>query len=489
MEIFKLVRQHATGGQWSKWLRAPLEHAAAKGDMNLFSRLMDAGADGGPGWRGCHGRTLLGAAAYGKNTEVVVDLLGAGAIFEVDLTFGEKRESALHVAAMRGAEDVSDALILAGADPCLLDKDKQSPLHVAAEAGHDGVVEVLLLSDADSAARSKCARRTPLHLAAAAGHEGCVSTLIVSGADKDSRDLYSETPLHLAAQYNRIGTVEKLLAAGASHHIRLSFDGGPRYTALDMAAQRGHVDVVRALVNGGSAVTASNARGFTALHLAANVDEWLGRDNGDVIRLLLDAGADTEAKTKDHGGTPLHFAASSDSSGSNVLSLLEGGANVVARSANGYTPLHDACYHSFVGVVELLLRWGADEKLTDHNGKTAGETLGEWAQYGGIDEHDDERKADDKRIRRMLARAPADRSWRRRRWLALARSCPAKVQLTKEVKAVISSGGGGGSGGENDADEGGDDTGDQTRTDLELLVGRVVGLRVEGVFRSVVGFL
>ena len=36
---------------------------------------MDAGADGGPGWRGCHGRTLLGAAAYGKQQSVVLALL------------------------------------------------------------------------------------------------------------------------------------------------------------------------------------------------------------------------------------------------------------------------------------------------------------------------------------------------------------------------------------------------------------------------------
>lgn len=129
VEIFKLVRENATGGQWSKWLRAPLEHTIAKGDMDLFTRLMDAGADGGAGWRGCHGRTLLAAAAYSKNTEMVLDLLQAGSIADVNATFGPKEETSLHVAAMRGAERVSDVLMLAGADPCVLDKDKQSPLH------------------------------------------------------------------------------------------------------------------------------------------------------------------------------------------------------------------------------------------------------------------------------------------------------------------------------------------------------------------------
>ncbi|CAN0541921.1 unnamed protein product, partial [Ectocarpus sp. 12 AP-2014] len=46
IEIFKLVQREATSDQWKEWLRAPLEHAAAKGSSDLFTRLMDAGANG-----------------------------------------------------------------------------------------------------------------------------------------------------------------------------------------------------------------------------------------------------------------------------------------------------------------------------------------------------------------------------------------------------------------------------------------------------------
>eukprot|EP00903_Cladosiphon_okamuranus_P008638 g8282.t1 len=496
-EIFKLVGEHATSEQWSKWLRAPLELAIAKGDIDVFTRLMDAGADCGASSRGCHGRTLLGAAAHSKNTEVVEAVLRAGAtsIVDVNATFGLKQETALHVAAMRGAERVSDVLILAGADPCALDKDKQNPLHVAAEAGHDGVVGVLLQAGADPTARSKPEKRTPLHVAAAAGHAMCVSKLISFGVDKDSRDVHSETPLHLAAHHNRLAAVEELLAAGASHQLRVNSLDPPRFNALDLAAQSGHVDVVRALLRAGSPVTASDDRGYTALHVAANdidVDK-LGRNNGDVIRVLLDAGADTEAQTDDMGCTPLHFAADtdhfaadSDSRGNNVLPLLEGGANVNARSVDGCTPLHYACYHSSLGVVELLLRWGADEMLADHSERRAGETW--WPQYPGVDGYDDEarRKANHEGIRRMLARAPADRSWRRRGWLVLARSCPAKMRPSE---ASNSGGGSGGSGGGGDAHGGGNGTEDRSKIDLERLVGGVIALSEEGVFRSVVDFL
>ncbi|CAN0015329.1 unnamed protein product [Ectocarpus sp. 12 AP-2014] len=87
IEIFKLVRREATSEQWKQWLRAPLEHAAAEGNLDLFTRLMDAGASGEAGWRGCHGRTLLGAAAYGKSEKMVRALLAAGAKSDVNVLF------------------------------------------------------------------------------------------------------------------------------------------------------------------------------------------------------------------------------------------------------------------------------------------------------------------------------------------------------------------------------------------------------------------
>ncbi|CAN0509742.1 unnamed protein product, partial [Ectocarpus sp. 12 AP-2014] len=44
IEIFKLVQREATSEQWKEWLRTPLEHAAAEGNLDLFTRLMNAGA-------------------------------------------------------------------------------------------------------------------------------------------------------------------------------------------------------------------------------------------------------------------------------------------------------------------------------------------------------------------------------------------------------------------------------------------------------------
>lgn len=86
----------------------------------------------------------------------------------------------------------------------------------------------------------------------------------------------------------------------------------------------------------------------------------------------------------------------------------------------------------------------------------------------GVEESNmEQRRLDDKRIHHMLARAPADRSWRRRGWLVLARSCPAKVQLAQDSDS------GGGSGSCNDASGSHNVTGDQITPNVARLVGTV----------------
>ncbi|CAN0313453.1 unnamed protein product [Ectocarpus sp. 8 AP-2014] len=93
----------------------------------------------------------------------------------------------------------------------------------------------------------------------------------------------------------------------------------------------------------------------------------------------------------------------------------------------------------------------------------------------------------------MLARAPADRSWRRRGWLVLSRAYPTRVQITNGSRGTITSSNGcsakvarasGEDSGRND-----EETEDQITVEWKGLVGRVVGLEVDGLFRLVVSFL
>ena len=43
-KLFDLVCKNATKEQWAEWLRVPLEHAAAAGDVPLVNDLLTAGA-------------------------------------------------------------------------------------------------------------------------------------------------------------------------------------------------------------------------------------------------------------------------------------------------------------------------------------------------------------------------------------------------------------------------------------------------------------
>lgn len=60
--LLSLVTKIADREQWRQWLRAPLEHALAKGKFDIAKELTKAGADPGPGWAGVEGRPLLLAA-------------------------------------------------------------------------------------------------------------------------------------------------------------------------------------------------------------------------------------------------------------------------------------------------------------------------------------------------------------------------------------------------------------------------------------------
>ncbi|CAN0292433.1 unnamed protein product, partial [Ectocarpus sp. 8 AP-2014] len=172
-----------------------------------------------------------------------------------------------------------------------------------------------------------------------------------------------------AAENNHLEAVEELLGAGANYSLR-TIENNNR-SPLDVAANRGHADVLKTLLEKDSnEVNATNHHGWGALHHAASVDGPV-RDNGDAVRALLEAGADVEVKTTGSCSTPLHVAANRRrTSDGTIRALLEGSGNVNVRTRRDDTPLHQACKCSSVTGVDLLLRWGADEKLTNKVGKT-----------------------------------------------------------------------------------------------------------------------
>ena len=110
----------------------------------------------------------------------------------------------------------------------------------------------------------------------------------------------------------------------------------------------------RALIEGADVnYAASGDKNWTPLHWACYYGHL------EIIRALLDAGADPEAKADDEA-TPLHWACLQDQVEAARILLLEAGANTVAKTDKGYTALHFACYRGHLDVGKALLDASAD---------------------------------------------------------------------------------------------------------------------------------
>jgi ankyrin repeat protein len=106
-----------------------------------------------------------------------------------------------------------------------------------------------------------------------------------------------------------------------------------------------------------------NKGGLTLLHLAAKE----GRT--EAARLLLDMGADADAKTETTGHTALHYAAHTKNPGMIAL-LAARGATVDAEDQFKWTPLHMAAEHGVPEAAEALLEAGADPAKRNERGQT-----------------------------------------------------------------------------------------------------------------------
>eukprot|EP00903_Cladosiphon_okamuranus_P012043 g11308.t1 len=491
VELFKLISYGATPQQWGEWLRVPLEHAVARGNLDLVNRLLQAGANGRAGWRGCRGRTLLDAAAVGGNGEVVSALVRAGAGADMNVVSVSSGRSALYTATFLGHGACARQLILAGAETDFRDPvENCAVLAKAVQDRNNRLVHDLLIAGANPNIPSEPCAATPLHVAVERGDEGILSALLLAKADKDARDVNGETPLIWAVRMGRLAIVETLLEAGADCNIRRA----DTYSALDLATELGQIPILRSILGHRVDVDSRDPMGRTALHAAAIADQE------EAVHTLIRAGADVALKAL-HGWTALHAAARHHNHKA-LVALLQNKAAVNARvKSSGDTPLHRACSQRSAGLemtVDLLLRWGADETAANDKNHVPVQILDTHRARSHQCPPDEVLRA-----RNLLLWAPGDRAWRRRSWLVMLRA-----RAVVAAKATHGHGGSGAAGcvhgSSNDADacrEGqdrkiartGSDRGgsgpDRHGEGLGDLVSLLVGLGPEAVFRAVVGFL
>uniref|UniRef100_A0A8C7FS29 Ankyrin repeat and sterile alpha motif domain containing 1A n=1 Tax=Oncorhynchus kisutch TaxID=8019 RepID=A0A8C7FS29_ONCKI len=236
-----------------------------------------------------------------------------------------------------------------------VDSTGYTPLHHAALNGHRSVVEALLRNEAltNIADNKGC---YPLHLAAWKGDQRIVRLLIHQGPSHPKLNEQSSSVEH--KELKRCGPFD----------LHINAKNNDNETPLHCAAQYGHSQVVRLLLEELTDPTMRNNKFETPLDLAA----LYGRL--EVVKLLLTAHPNLLCcNTKKH--TPLHLA-SRNGHLAVVEVLLAAGMDINYETEKG-SALHEAALFGKTDVVQKLLHAGVNVNMVDSKGLTALDTVRE----------------------------------------------------------------------------------------------------------------
>jgi len=214
---------------------------------------------------------------------------------------------------------------------------------------------------------------TPLYHVSGFGFRAMVDYLISKRPEDLTVIGHYGTPLHASLHHGHADVALLLLG----HCVDVDVRGIDDRTSLHMAADRGLLEVTRKLIERGASINARDSSHRTPLHPTfKDIPGTFDDTYFDVVRYLLDHGADVHAQANTQHSTPLHLA--SYNGGFKVARLLlNHGVNINVRDKKCRTPLHEALTdlnnsHSdyYVDAVRFLLDHDADVDAKDNNGST-----------------------------------------------------------------------------------------------------------------------
>ncbi|HVA91972.1 MAG TPA: ankyrin repeat domain-containing protein, partial [Chloroflexota bacterium] len=179
-----------------------------------------------------------------------------------------------------------------------------------------------------------------------------VFSSIQAGDQARLASLVAEDPT-LARSTNQAGVSALMMAAymRQSDLVRVLLESGAE---MDVFAAAALGDAARLRVIAAERpdrLAASSSDGWSPLALAAHFNQI------ETTGVLLDLGANLQARSvNDNGNTALH-AALAGQSGETAALLLRRGADVNAADANGWTPLHLAAGSGQLDLVQLVLEY------------------------------------------------------------------------------------------------------------------------------------
>ncbi len=285
----------------------------------------------------------------------------------------------LILAAKNGDLPMIATLIYYGADVNCASNNGKSPLIYALEYKKPRAASVLIgrganVNHADSLGR------TALHVTTTENMYPMTRVLLSKGADPNAVTLDGYTPLMQSVlRKDRAllpfdtSIVQALLEANGS--------GGPsdptlaterdRLTAVHIAAARGFVEDLKAIVR-----SEEGTRACSCLDVLNRSPLWLAADRGhaDAVRVLINSSLDVVNRPSidPQNPTPLYAMAMNSNGGvavEGMTILLNSSADLRVRTADGRTVLHRACQLGNLEMVKLLLRKGADPLAADNEGK------------------------------------------------------------------------------------------------------------------------
>jgi ankyrin repeat protein len=336
------------------------------------------------------GTTALHWAIRADDVELATLLVGAGADVKAANRYGIRP---LTLAATNGSDAAIALLLKAGADPNTVTEAGEPVLMTAARTGKAEAVRRLLAAGAHVNARERWFGETALMWASAGNHAAVVRLLVEAGADIDGRSTVLEAPilefprsggpnspfprggwtaLMFAARDGGLAAARALAELGADLNLTAlpqtdipmkpeeirNAENGVGTTALVFAIINSHNDLAAMLLERGADPNVADVAGMAALYAAVDMNslQWVqGRpapilidrlDAVDVVRLLLQRGADPNARLKTRPLKRHHDAGSTMNFG------------------EGTTPLIRAARTNDLAVMKLLLDAGADPFIT-----------------------------------------------------------------------------------------------------------------------------